>query len=247
MNLIVRIHDKEYKNEVVQGVTFSEEYNETLDSGTVRLTHVIGQIQDLKPYDDVYIYESDSENDPQYFEKHIADWKIGGELHDGDEPGIPFYRHLLVDKFAEDIINLSEGIYSYTIELFSETRGLEAIQCPNISITQPLKVNNKIDIYTHMLRFVAMYSPKRKVISRNGDGTWFYQQKYTVDPSLSKYKNIYCQDFSLSNPTLKEIYEASNQLKNEYGYDSVALTNVIPLNNEYFKRDVNTQQILTML
>lgn len=205
MNLIVRIHDKEYKNEVVQGVTFSEEYNETLDSGTVRLTHVIGQIKDLKPYDDVYIYESDSENDPQYFEKHIADWKIGGELHDGDEPGIPFYRHLLVDKFAEDIINLSEGIYSYTIELFSETRGLEAIQCPNISITQPLKVNKKIDIYTHMLRFVAMYSPKRKVISRNGDGTWFYQQKYTVDPSLSKYKNIYCQDFSLSNPTLKDV------------------------------------------
>ena len=49
-----------------------------------------------------------------------------------------------------------------------------------------------------------------------------------------------------SNPTLKEIYEVSNQLKNEYGYDSVALTNVIPLNNEYFKRDVNTQQILTM-
>ena len=49
-----------------------------------------------------------------------------------------------------------------------------------------------------------------------------------------------------SNPTLKEIYEVSNQLKNEYGYDSVALTNVIPLNNEYFKRDINTQHILTM-
>lgn len=205
MNLTVRIHDKEYKNEVAQGVTFSEEYNETLDSGTVRLTHVIGQITDLKPYDDVYIYESDSKNDPQYFEKHIADWKIGGKLHDGDEPGIPFYRHLLVDKFTEDIINLSEGIYSYTIELFSETRGLEAIQCPNISVTQPLKTSKKVDIYTYMLRFVAMYSPKRKVISRNGDGTWVYQQKYMVDPSLSKYKNIYCQDFSLSNPTLKDV------------------------------------------
>ena len=34
------------------------------------------------------------------------------------------------------------------------------------------------------------------------------------------------------NPTLKEIYEASNQLKNKYGYDSVVVTNVIPLDYE---------------
>ena len=35
-----------------------------------------------------------------------------------------------------------------------------------------------------------------------------------------------------SNPTLKEIREASNQLKNNYGYDSVVITNVIPLDKE---------------
>ena len=55
MNLKVRIHDKEY--EIAQGATFSEEYNETLDSGAIRIPH-ISQIENLRPYDDVYIYES---------------------------------------------------------------------------------------------------------------------------------------------------------------------------------------------
>ena len=87
MNLTVRIHDKEYKEEVAQGITFSEEYNETLDSGTVRLTHVRGQIKDLKPYDDVYIYDSAYD-----FDDNISQWRIGGNLKDD-----PFYRHFLVD------------------------------------------------------------------------------------------------------------------------------------------------------
>ena len=34
------------------------------------------------------------------------------------------------------------------------------------------------------------------------------------------------------NPTIKEIYEISNKLKNEHGYDSVVVTNVIPLDYE---------------
>ena len=34
------------------------------------------------------------------------------------------------------------------------------------------------------------------------------------------------------NPTIKEIYEVSNKLKNEHGYDSVVVNNVIPLDYE---------------
>ena len=47
-----------------------------------------------------------------------------------------------------------------------------------------------------------------------------------------------------SNPTLKEIYEASDQLKNKYGYDSVVLTNVIPLDYEYFNVDEAYRSLL---
>lgn len=196
MNLTVRIHDKEYKEEVAQGITFSEEYNETLDSGTVRLTHVIGQIKDLKPYDDVYIYDSAYD-----FDDNISQWRIGGNLKDE-----PFYRHLLVDQFSEEIINLSEGIFAYTIELFSETKGLETVQCPNISVTQPLNVKKKVDIYTYLVRFTNLYSPKYKTLDRNNAGCWVYAQKYTISPELEEvFSGFYSQDFTLSNPNLRDI------------------------------------------
>lgn len=196
MNLTVRIHDKEYKEEVAQGITFSEEYNETLDSGTVRLTHVRGQIKDLKPYDDVYIYDSAYD-----FDDNISQWRIGGNLKDD-----PFYRHLLVDQFSEEIINLSEGIFAYTIELFSETKGLETVQCPNVSVTQPLNVKKKVDIYTYLVRFTNLYSPKYKTIDKDNAGCWAYTRKYRVAPELEGvFSGFYSQDFTLSNPTLRDI------------------------------------------
>lgn len=206
MNLTVRIHDKEYVKEVAQGITFTEEYNETLDSAVVRLAHIKGQITELKPYDDVYIYESSDEEN--YFDNHIAEWRAGGELHDGTEikdgKRIPFYRHLLVDKFSEEIINLSEEIFSYSFELFSETKRLEMIQLPNISVTEPLNVKKKVDIYTYLTRFVNLYSPKYKLGFL--DGTWEYQQKYSVDPNLADvFKDCYPQDFTLTNPSLRDV------------------------------------------
>ncbi len=221
MNLTVRIHDKEYIHEVAQGVTFTEEYNETLDSGVVRLSHIKGQIMDLKPYDDVYIYESapEGEDETKWFNSHIGLWRRGGTLRDGDEIDeetgvrIPFYRHLLVDKFSEELINLSEDIYSYSLELFSETKGLEVVQLPNISVTQPLVVSKKIDIYTYLVRFVNLYSPKYKkykIIHDNDKNTdidsWEYVQKYTVAPELKTiFGGFYSQDFSLSNPNLRDL------------------------------------------
>lgn len=196
MNLTVRIHDKEYTQEVAQGTTFTEEYNETLDSGTVRLSHIKGQITGLRPYDDVYIYESGYD-----FDTNIAKWQNGGEQKDS-----PFYRHLLVDQFSEDVINLSENIFSYTIELFSETKGLEAVQCPNISVTQPLKIIKKIDIYTYLVRFVNLYSPKIKTMDRKNPGCWTYTSRYSVSPELKEiFSGYYSQDFTLSNPTLRDV------------------------------------------
>lgn len=211
MNLTVRIHDKEYTNEIAQGVTFAEEYNETLDSGSIRICHV-EQIDNLRPYDDVYIYESG-----YVFDDYIALWRQGGTLHDGDK-GIPFYRHLLVDDFAEETVNLDadinptttkSGIFSYSIELFSETKGLEVVQLPNISVTQPLNRKKKVDIYTYLKRFVDMYSPKYKTIDRTSNANtkkWKYAKKYSIAPELKEiFGGVYSQDFTLSNPTLKDV------------------------------------------
>lgn len=227
MNLKVRIHDKEY--EIAQGATFSEEYNETLDSGAIRIPHVIGQIDNLRPYDDVYIYESGYD-----FNEYIALWRQGGNLHDGDkdENGnpydvtnpnakrIPFYRHLLVNQYTEEVVTLDAidpetgenvGIFSYSIELFSETKGLEMVQVPNCSVTQPLNIKKKTDIYKYLCRFVERYSPEYKTIDRNSSPEdenflWTYAKKYSVSPELKEiFGGVYSQDFTLSNPTLRDV------------------------------------------
>ena len=205
MNLKVRIHDREY--EIAQGATFSEEYNETLDSGAIRIPHVVGQIDNLRPYDDVYIYDS-----KYNFDEHIAEWRQESEYSDNQ-----FYRHLLVNQYTEEVVNLDtidpetneEGIFSYSIELFSETKGLEMVQVPNCSVTQPLNFKRKVDIYTYLCRFVDLYSPKYKTVDRSSTSTrkkWIYAKKYSVSPKLKEiFGGVYSQDFTLSNPTLRDV------------------------------------------
>lgn len=217
MNLTVRIHDIEYVNKIAQGATFSEEYNETLDSGSIRICH-ISQIDNLRPYDDVYIYESGYD-----YDEYVQYWRKGGALHNGDkdENGnpydvtnpnakrIPFYRHLLVNQYTEEVVNLDKGIFSYSIELFSETKGLEMVQVPNCSVTQPLNFNLKTDIYTYLCRFVDRYSPKYKTVDRSSTSNrkkWTYAKKYSVSPELKEiFSGAYSQDFTLSNPTLRDV------------------------------------------
>ena len=53
MNLRATINGKQY--DILQGATFAEEFNETLDSGSIVISGV-EKINDLLPYDDVYIY-----------------------------------------------------------------------------------------------------------------------------------------------------------------------------------------------
>lgn len=236
MNLTVRINGKEYRNECVQGVTFSEEYNETLDSGSIRLTHIL-KLKNLRPYDDVYIY--DSKFDEYSFKNHLVEnqdpsvvsfndqvlkWKKGGNLHNGiiyDEngeyvSGQPFYRHLLIDQFAENVIKLGDGkddsnpsIYSYFIELFSETKRLETIQLPNVKVTQPLVFSQKKTIAEYLQKYINQYSPK--VYVANSNGRYEEGKKYILDPNItavgSKHKlaNTICPDFAKQNANLRDV------------------------------------------
>lgn len=55
MDLKCKIGNEEFK--ITQGVSFSEEYNETLDSGSVIIT--TDKKLDIKPYDDVFFYDNE--------------------------------------------------------------------------------------------------------------------------------------------------------------------------------------------
>ena len=60
MDLRATINGIQY--DILQGATFAEEFNETLDSGSIIINNV-QKIRDLMPYDDVFIY---SFTDPEY-------------------------------------------------------------------------------------------------------------------------------------------------------------------------------------
>lgn len=188
MNLKCKIHGKEFPT--VQGITFSEEYNETLDSGSLIIAHV-PKIKKLRPYDDVYIYDNEFN---------------GFGINLNPKANNKFYKHMLVQNFTEEIINLKDKIYKYKISLMSEIKALEKVQLPNISVTQPLIGRYKVSVYEYLLRFVEMYSPKYKKVSDKTNQKWKYVQKYTVDPALREiFEDVYPPDFTLNLPTLRDL------------------------------------------
>ncbi len=113
-------------------------------------------------------------------------------------------KRYLVDNYNE-VFNKATNKYSYTINLMSETKGLEVIQLPNISITQPIKNSKKISVWQYLNRFLTQYNPKIKVIKNSSE--WEYRGKYKLDPALENiYKKVYAPDFSLNNPNLRDLF-----------------------------------------
>lgn len=204
MDLRATINGIQY--DILQGATFAEEFNETLDSGSIIINNV-QKIRDLMPYDDVFIY---SFTDPEY--------KFKGYPFDSDNPRPKFYKHLLVDQFTEEVLRLGDreedGRYKYKIELMSETKKLETIQLPNISVTQPIK-GEKRSVYKYAEIFVNLYSPtyKKAVYKANGDNSavvisteWADAVRYTLAPELKNiFDNVYSPDFVLNTPTLRAL------------------------------------------
>ena len=147
---------KDYQ--VVNGSIFNEEYSETLDSATIVLSqiHKEDRLIDIKPYQYVRVFDKSTS-------------------YDSDTGKYGFDKLYLVDNFNEVENNIHEHIFSYTINLMSETKMLEKIQCPNLTITH--KVDNgeiqKKTIYQYLKQYMELYVPKIKFSS---DGTnWDYQ------------------------------------------------------------------------
>lgn len=172
--------DKIY--DIAVGSTFSECFNEELDSAKIIITHVSkpNRLSDLKCYDYVYIYDLDNNDFKKYF---------------------------LVDDFSETIQNVKEEIYDYTISLMSETKILEKKQLPNRVITHSLIYPQKTIAY-YIEQFCTLYIPKVKYTQDKT--TWFY--KYIIDFSditdmtstIYQKFNVACPDMSFNQPTLRQ-------------------------------------------
>lgn len=192
MNYYVYINGITHK--LVQGFTINEEYNETLDSASIIISD--SPQLDINPYDDVFIYSeycgyfdiNKNKMIPSDNKFVFKGYPVDSDLYLQREKPF-FYKHFLLYKFVERIIVLGEREedtrYEYTIELFSETKGLETIQAPNISITQPL--NNKISTVNYINRYLELYNKKIKK-TPNTISNWDYYSKYNLgDINDNKY------------------------------------------------------------
>lgn len=214
---------------IVQGHTFAEELNETLDSGSIIISGV-SQINDIYPYDDVFVYSGE----------------FNGYPFSDENPKPSFYKHLLVDQFTEEIINLDKSIYKYKIELMSETKGLEVVQLPNRSITQPLLFGEKKSVWEYAKQYVELYSPKIKF--KVDDYAWEYKPKYTLDSSIEDiFKDIYSPDFSLNNPSLRDVLSKLFIVKDciPYVKDDVIYALDISKRNGAFDNDPRYVNLIT--
>jgi hypothetical protein len=227
MNLKCRINGVDYEN-VSQGETFADEFNETLDSGSLIISHQ-HFLEDLKPYDDVYVWDAKYEfigynNDELYMKKNEENivfkynWENWEFENENDSNDKIFFKHLLVDTFSETMINLRDfqrqdtgvgdykPVYEYKIQLMSETKGLEVVQLPNISVTEPLNQAYKLTVWEYLQKYINLYSPVYKKVANEEKKIWEFEKKYSISPTLKTFfDNVYSPDFTLNNPNLKDV------------------------------------------
>ena len=170
--------------QVVDGSTISEEYNETLDSATIRLAPISSQLSDIQPYTEVYLSQGSKS------------WMF------------------LVDSFEETQLNNREDgkLYSYTISLMSMTKYLEKVQLPNICITHRenerdtlAEVIQRLFLYVPKIKMILAGTSweYRRFLSLDEDGSVAGYGK-----TLAEQFEQPCADLQLSQPTLRQALTA---------------------------------------
>ena len=162
------------------GFIIKEEYNETLDSATVVFS-TYGESIGAQSFDLAEIYDDAN--------------KISK-------------KSMLVDSGDEEIYSFNENDnndHINTLMLFSQTKELERITLPNLSITQPItEGSTKKSVWTVIERYCLMYLPKVRVY--RSSGRFELVSKYEIDYAVrTKFQNIECPEFQWNKPTLREV------------------------------------------
>lgn len=166
-----------------EGSVIIENYNETLDSATIRISHITEPLT-IEPYDKVVLVDEETP-------KRFAD------------------RYMDIDTYTETMESLDPVIYSYEIQLFSETKELEGIMLPCLSITQ-LKGQTHRTLMEYITRYFELYCPK---IRQQYVGYNAFVYKYTLGAPASeghplmgtRFAGIECPEFQWNNPTFREV------------------------------------------
>lgn len=165
---------------VVFDAPISEEYSETLDSATIVVPNVsLASRLDIEPYQECAL-----------------------EITSGDTTTTKVF---LIDSVNESVTNVNDAnaYYTYTIDLMSETKYLEKIQCPNLVITHS-EVSGANTIMYYISLYMSLYCPKIKFYDKS-TSTWKYKPLIAVSSTINEKFSVPCADMSMSKPTLRQV------------------------------------------
>lgn len=163
---------------IKDGFTIKEEMNETLDSGVIQFVSTITQT-DVEQFDTLTV-----EYDELGFER----------------------KKQLVDTFDTKVVEFNdldifESEVEFTITLFSETKMLERIDCPNLTITR--RTENPKTVYQKVLEYCYMYLPRICVYTE--DGGVEETECLKIDDTLKEKLDVECPELHWNSPTLREV------------------------------------------
>ena len=161
-----------------EGSTITENYNETLDSASIRISHLPSRMN-IEVLDSCILIDTRSD-DPT---KKLKD------------------RYMVVDNWVETEQGLYDlgKTYTYEISLSSPTKQLEGIILPNLSITN---TTHSHSIMYYLQLYLDLYGPKiRKYVG----GVLILTAKWHFSDNFIGKFTRKCPEFQWNMPTLREV------------------------------------------
>lgn len=167
--------------EIRDGFTINEEMNEKLDSGTFQFCTENG-MADIESFD------------PIVFSAY--------------QPLATTRKKLLIDTFDSEIEefkdNLDESSYFYTVNIFSESKILERITLPSLSISERAD-GSSFTVWNKIKEYCLAYLPRILVYSSASYGNKTIRCCLEYDRALEQKFSMPCPEMSWQTPTLKEV------------------------------------------
>ena len=147
--------------DVADGAVFTENYNETLDSGTIIIQQLTNKMN-IEPYDKIRIFSTDNRL---------------------------IERVMCVDSYVCRQTSLNPPIYGYNITLMSETKILETLLCPSLSITKNWA--SPRTVYYYIKQYCELFG----------------KNKFTFNSVslISRFNHTECPEMQWNHPTLREV------------------------------------------
>lgn len=165
--------------QVDEGAVITLNYNETLDSAVVKISNLTTTLN-LTPYDEVT----------------LSDDRFGD-------------IYMCVDTYTESLVCLSPKKYNYEIHLFSQTKLLEGIVLPNLTITQVEQLYSKRSLRYWLQEILREYGKYKRIYDVNSNPQVQWKPDWHLDTEEFGVSNLRwtkdCPEFQWNMPTLREV------------------------------------------